>query len=180
MSMAGTTVRMYVNGVEVVDEVTGREFLLDFLRDRLGLTGSKEGCGIGICGLCTVLLDGEPVSSCLLPVVCLQGRRVWTIEGLSRLAQLGRDGMEVEEDVEPELMREVQAAFLECEGLQCGICTPGQVITAYALLRENPEPEEATIRHYMSGNLCRCTGYHSIVRSVRRAAQRWAARRAIR
>ena len=171
-------VRLFVNGEEVRREVTGREFLLEFLRDQLGLTGAKEGCGIGVCGLCTVLVDGVAVSSCLLPVACVEGRQVWTLEGLTALPERRAGGPLPPGAPDGELMREVQAAFLECEGLQCGICTPGQVMAAYALLAENPQPDEETIRHFLAGNLCRCTGYGGIVRAVQRAAERWAARHA--
>ena len=171
--------QLVVNGETVRRELSGREFLLEVLRDHLGLTGAKEGCGIGVCGLCTVLVDGVAVSSCLLPVAVVEGRSVWTIEGLTALHERGADGaLPPGVPAHPELMREVQAAFLECEGLQCGICTPGQVMAAYALLAENPRPEEEEIRHFLAGNLCRCTGYGGIVRAVQLAAQRWAARRA--
>lgn len=171
-------ITLTVNGEVVTREIRSTEFLVDFLRDHLSLTGTKEGCGIGVCGLCTVLVDGTATSSCLVPVVCVEGARIWTVEGITALHERGLQAPPAEGDPDPALMREVQAAFLECEGLQCGICTPGQVMAAYSLLSENPHPDEEAIRHFMAGNLCRCTGYAGIVRSVQLAAQRWAGRHA--
>jgi aerobic-type carbon monoxide dehydrogenase small subunit (CoxS/CutS family) len=121
--------------------------LLDVLRD-LGLTGTKEGCGVGVCGACTVLINDVPVSSCLYLARCADGADVWTVEGLT--AQ------------DPRLLD----AFVEREGMQCGICTPGQLVSAYALGLDNPDATEEDIREHMAGNLCRCTGYASIVASV--------------
>ncbi|MCW2700315.1 MAG: cdhC [Blastococcus sp.] len=129
--------------------------LLDVLRDDLELTGTKEGCSVGVCGACSILVDGRLMSACLVPVGMVAGREVTTVEGLA-----GPDG---------ELSR-VQRAFLECSGFQCGICTPGQVVAATALLAENPSPTADEVREYMTGNLCRCTGYYSIVRAVLSAA----------
>jgi carbon-monoxide dehydrogenase small subunit len=147
-------VTIEVNGERRTVEVRADETLLELLRETLGLTGSKEGCGIGVCGACTVLLDGRMVSSCIQLAVLADGGRVTTIEGLATAAGL-----------DP-----VQRAFVECGGLQCGACTPGQVMAARSLLDETPHPTRAEIVRWMSGNLCRCTGYEQIVRSVERAA----------
>ena len=149
-------VRFTLNGQETTLDGQADVVLCDVLREELGLTGTKVGCRLGVCGLCTVLVDGRPASSCLLLVPMLEGRRVTTIEGL------GGDG-----DLDP-----VQAAFAEEQGFQCGICTPAQVLAARALLDVDPDPDERRIREWMTGNLCRCTGYASIVRSVRAAAHR--------
>jgi carbon-monoxide dehydrogenase small subunit len=127
---------------------------LDFIRDLLGLTGTKEGCGRGECGACTILLDGEPVNACLVHAAKLQGRRVQTIEGLS-----APDG-----GLDP-----VQQAFLEEGAVQCGYCTPGMILSAKALLARNPNPEVAEIEEALSGNFCRCTGYGKIIKAVQRA-----------
>jgi len=128
---------------------------LDLLRDLLGLTGTKEGCGRGECGACTILLDDEPVNACLLYAAKLQGRRVVTIEGVA-----GADG-----SLDP-----VQDAFLEEGAVQCGYCTPGMILSAKALLRKNPKPDVPAIEEALSGNFCRCTGYGKIVKAVSRAA----------
>jgi aerobic-type carbon monoxide dehydrogenase small subunit (CoxS/CutS family) len=122
--------------------------LLDAIRDR-GLTGTKEGCGIGVCGACTVIVNDAPVASCIYLARCAEGADVWTVEGLT--------------ERNPALLE----AFVEHEGMQCGICTPGQVVSAYALGLDNPGADEDEIRDHMAGNLCRCTGYASIVESVR-------------
>lgn len=128
--------------------------LLDVLRGPLGLTGTKEGCAEGECGACTVLLDGEPVCSCLVPVGQCQGRSVTTVEGLGSIEHLAP----------------LQQMFVEHGGTQCGICTPGMLVAAEALLRRTPQPTEADIREGLAGNLCRCTGYQRIVESVKAAA----------
>ncbi len=128
--------------------------LLDVLREDLGLTGTKEGCGEGECGACTVLLDGEPVCACLLPMLQVAGRAVVTVEGLAR-----------DEALDP-----VQEAFVDTGGVQCGACTPAMVVVARALLDRHPRPDEATIREHISGTLCRCTGYEGIVEAITRAA----------
>jgi carbon-monoxide dehydrogenase small subunit len=120
------------------------------LRDGLGLTGSKEGCGDGNCGACTVLLNGRPVNSCLVLAVEVDGSDVFTIEGLARSGAL----------------HPLQQAFIDHGGLQCGFCTPGLVMVAYALLQENPHPTEQEVRMAIAGNLCRCTGYDKVVRAV--------------
>jgi carbon-monoxide dehydrogenase small subunit len=132
-----------------------RQTLLEVLRDVLQLTGTKEGCSNGNCGACTVLLDGRAVDSCLVLAVEIEGRRVETIEGLA----------------EAEHLHPLQQAFLEEAGLQCGICTPGFIMSAKALLEANPKPSEETIRFGLAGNLCRCTGYDKIVRAVQSAAE---------
>jgi carbon-monoxide dehydrogenase small subunit len=129
-------------------------FLLEVLRDKLALTGAKNGCGMGECGACTVLLDGAAVCSCLTLAIEAQGHEITTIEGLAKPGEL-----------DP-----VQEAFAETGGVQCGFCTPGMVLAARALLNENPTPTEADVRLALSGNLCRCTGYGKIVEAVLQAA----------
>jgi carbon-monoxide dehydrogenase small subunit len=128
--------------------------LIDVLRDDLGLTGTKEGCSIGVCGACSVLVGGELLSACLLPAVFVEGLAVTTVEGLAR----------------GEALSPLQEAFIREGGFQCGICTPGQLIAATALLAERARPSEGEIREFMMGNLCRCTGYHGITRAIRAAA----------
>jgi carbon-monoxide dehydrogenase small subunit len=147
-------VRLRVNGHEHELAVSAEELLIRTLRDSLGLTGTKLGCAVGVCGACTVLLDGRMMSACLLPTVFVDGRHVTTVEGL------GGDRLSP-----------VQQAFVDEGGFQCGICTPGQVMAATALLEENPDPTDDEIRTWMIGNLCRCTGYYQILASVRRAAE---------
>jgi aerobic carbon-monoxide dehydrogenase small subunit len=151
-----TAVEVTVNGRTYRDDVEPRLLLSDFLRHTLGLTGTHVGCEHGVCGACTVLLDGEPVRSCLLFAVTVDGQSVTTMEGCRDPA--GGLGP-------------VQRAFLECHGLQCGFCTPGFVTTVTAYLRDNPDPTEAEAREAIGGNLCRCTGYQNIVASVLRAAE---------
>jgi aerobic carbon-monoxide dehydrogenase small subunit len=129
--------------------------LLDVLREDLGLTGVKEGCGEGECGACSVLLNGTLVNSCLIPVLQANGARITTIEGLAK----------------GERLHAIQQAFIDHGGAQCGICTPGMIMAAYSLLRVNPDPTEAEIRNALAGNLCRCTGYTRIFESVLRACQ---------
>jgi len=131
------------------------ERLLDVLREQLKLTGTKEGCGEGECGACSVMIDGQIVNSCLVPVVQVEGAQIRTIEGLATGDQL----------------HAVQQAFIECGGAQCGICTPGMVMAAVNLLEKNPQPSEADIRNGLAGNLCRCTGYMKIFDSVVRACR---------
>ena len=147
---------LVVNGQNVQAAVEPRETLADFLRDDLGLTGTHVGCEHGVCGACTVLLDGAPVRSCLLLAVSADGAEITTVEGLT-----GPDGT----------LSPVQQAFADCHGLQCGFCTPGFLTTITAGLRANPEPELEQAREMIGGNLCRCTGYHNIVASVLRAAE---------
>src|SRR6266480_40702 len=132
------------------------ERLLDVLRNNLGLTGTKEGCGEGECGSCSVLLDGMLVNSCLVPIAQANGARIVTIEGMSAHA----------------LMISLQETFLECGGAQCGICTPGMILAAVHLLEKTPEPLPADIREGLAGNLCRCTGYQQIFDAVAMAARR--------
>jgi len=140
---------------------TPRQTLLEVLRDVLGYTGTKEGCSNGNCGACTVLLDGRPVDSCLVLAVEVEGSRIETIEGVA----------------EVESLHPIQQAFLENAALQCGICTPGFIMSAKALLDDNPCPSEEQIRFALAGNLCRCTGYDKIVRAVQSAAAQSAAGR---
>jgi len=128
--------------------------LLDALRGPLGLTGTKEGCGEGECGSCTVLLDGDPVNACLVPIGQCEGREITTVEGLGKAQHLSP----------------LQRCFIDEGGAQCGICTPGMLIAAEALLRQRPDPDEPAIREALAGNLCRCTGYQRIVESVLSAA----------
>lgn len=169
------TIHLHVNGEQISAEVETGKLLIDFLRNDLRLTGTKEACSIGVCGLCTVLVDGKAISSCLMPVVFVNGAHVFTAEGLA--AVVDRNSVP-EGSPNPKLWRIVQETFVECEGLQCGICTPGQVMSAVSLLKENPSPSEDEIRHFMAGNLCRCTGYQSIVRAIQLAAERWGDARA--
>ena len=145
-----TTITVNVNGREHTLTVPARRLLIDMLRYDLELTGTKEGCSVGVCGLCTVLVNGKMVASCLNLAVLVDGQEVTTIEGI---AEDGR-------------LHPVQQAFIDYGGFQCGICTPGQVIAAKALLDENPEPSEEEVREWMTGNLCRCTGYYKILESV--------------
>ena len=149
-------VRVRVNGIEHERTVEVRKNLADFLRDDLDLTGTHVGCEHGVCGACTVLLDGEPVRSCLLLAVQADGASLTTVEGLA----------------EAESLHPLQQAFWDHHGLQCGFCTPGILLTAKALLEENPRPSEEEIREAISGNLCRCTGYHFIVEAIAAAARR--------
>lgn len=144
-----------VNGVHRAATAPPRRLLSDFLRHDLGLTGTHVGCEHGVCGCCTVLLDGAAVRSCLTLAITAAGHEVTTVEGLA-----GPEG-----ELSP-----VQRAFQECHGLQCGFCTPGFLCTVTALLRDNPSPSDEEILEGVSGNLCRCTGYQNILRSVRRAA----------
>ncbi len=143
-------IRLEVNGEERGGDVEARTTLADFLRDQLGLTGTHLGCEHGVCGACTVLLDSLPTRSCLVLAASADGCRVETVEGLARDGQLSR----------------LQRAMWDSHSFQCGFCTPGFLIQATALLAENPTPTEAEVRHALSGNLCRCTGYESIVRGV--------------
>ena len=149
-------IRLTVNGTPREVEVPTYRTLLDCLRNDLGLTGSKEGCGVGVCGACTVLLDGKMISSCIALAVFADGRAVTTVEGIA----------------EDERLHPVQQAFVDAGGFQCGICTPGQVVSAKALLDDNPSPSDDEIREWMVGNLCRCTGYYKILESIRTAAER--------
>jgi len=150
------TVRLTVNGVEREGRCEPRKLLADFLREDLGLTGTHVGCEHVICGACTILIDGEAARSCIMLAVQADGAELLTIEGLMR------DGK----------LHPLQEAFREHHGLQCGFCTPGMLMTALDLLRTNPSPTEAEIREGISAVLCRCTGYHGIVRAVEAAARK--------
>jgi aerobic carbon-monoxide dehydrogenase small subunit len=150
-------VRLSVNGRQVEARVSARLTLVDLLRDVLRLTGTHVGCEHGVCGACSVLLDGKPVRSCLIFAVQAEGAAVTTVEGLAP---------------EPGAIGVLQDAFCETHGLQCGYCTPGMLIAAEALLRETVLPSEAEIREAIAGNLCRCTGYKQIVEAIRLAAER--------
>src|SRR5436190_4007673 len=144
-----------VNNESKTLKVYPMERLLDVLREQLKLTGTKEGCGEGECGACSVMIDGQIVNSCLVPVAQIEGAKIKTIEGVATGDQL----------------HAVQQAFIECGGAQCGICTPGMVMAAVSLLEKNPQPSDADIRNGLAGNLCRCTGYIKIFESVVRACQ---------
>lgn len=152
----GLSVNFTVNGEGHQLEVFPMARLLDVLREELKLTGTKEGCGEGECGACTVIIDGEIVNSCLVPMAQVEGTQITTIEGVAH----GDD------------LHVVQQAFIEHGGAQCGICTPGMVLAAVDLLKRNPEPSETDIRNGLAGNLCRCTGYMKIFESVVRAYQK--------
>ena len=154
--MAMHTIRVTVNGTTHEAEVESRLLLVHFLRDRLRLTGTHIGCDTTHCGACTVLVDGEPMKSCTMLAVQADGAEILTVEGLEK------DGT----------LHPVQEGFWQEHGLQCGYCTPGMMITGYALLARNPNPTEQEIRHAISGNLCRCTGYVNIVKSIQYAAAR--------
>jgi aerobic carbon-monoxide dehydrogenase small subunit len=155
---AARAIALTVNDERHEVRVEPRLLLLDCLRDELGLGGTHAGCEQGACGACTVLLDGEAVRSCLLFAVQAEGCRLTTIEGLT--------------PDEDETLHPLQEAFSEHHGLQCGFCTPGMIVTAAALLAEEPDPSDEAIRGALAGNICRCTGYVNIVKSVRAAAER--------
>ncbi|MFW6114802.1 MAG: (2Fe-2S)-binding protein [Thermodesulfobacteriota bacterium] len=150
------TIRFTLNGCEVSAEVESNKMLLDLLRDYFQLTGAKDGCGKGECGACTVLVDGLSILSCLYPAFEVEGKSVTTIEGL-----VG-EGNE---------LHPIQKAFVEHGGIQCGFCTPGMIMSAKALLDENPDPTDQEIKRGISGNLCRCTGYVQIITSIKEAAK---------
>ncbi len=149
-------IRVTVNGKAYDLQVEPHETLIELLRDRLGLTGTKKSCDVQVCGACTVLLDGRPVSSCTLLAFEARNASLLTIEGLAQ----------------GETLHPLQEAFIEHGAFQCGFCTPGMILTAKALLDENPMPPEAVIKHYMRGNICRCTGYKRILEAIVAAAQR--------
>ena len=148
-------ITLSVNGVAMRIEVAPWTSLLDALRDHLNLTGTKKGCDHGQCGACTVLVDGRRINSCLTLAVMKDGAKVTTVEGLAKNGELNP----------------VQKSFIQYGGFQCGICTPGQVVAATALLKENPKPNEEEIKDWMMGNLCRCTGYYKIIESIEKAHQ---------
>ena len=147
---------MTINGESVEAAVEPNQTLLQFLREDLGLTGTKHGCGLGDCGACTVIMDGKAVNSCLVLAIQAQGKDILTIEGLAVNGQL----------------HPIQQAFVDKGAIQCGFCTPGMILSAKAFLDTNPEPSEHDIRTAISGNLCRCTGYQKIVEAVESAAER--------
>ena len=149
-------VTFVLNGREVSIEAPPDRRVADLLREDLGLTGLKEACGAGECGACTILVDGTPMNSCLMPALKAQGREITTIEGLEKA-----DGS----------LEVLQEAFMGEGASQCGFCTPGMILTATALLKQNPDPDEGEIRHALSGVLCRCTGYRKIVQAVKAAAK---------
>ena len=150
-------INFVLNGYEISAEVESHKMLLQVIRDEFQLTGTKEGCGEGECGSCTVLVDGMSVDSCLYPAFEVEGKTVTTIEGL-----LG----------EGHTLHPVQGAFVENGGVQCGFCTPGMIMSAKALLDEIPDPSDGQIKRGISGNLCRCTGYVQIIDSIRKAAEK--------
>jgi len=149
-------IRLRINGEEHELEISANETLLEVLRERLSLTGAKEGCQDGSCGACTILLDGKPARACLILALEAEGKDILTIEGLSRGNEL----------------HPIQEAFINHGGIQCGFCTPGMILTAKALIDSNPEPTEAEVKEAISGNLCRCTGYTKIVESIIAATKR--------
>jgi aerobic-type carbon monoxide dehydrogenase small subunit (CoxS/CutS family) len=149
-------IKFKLNGKDVIVEALGSERLLDLLRERLNLVGTKEGCGKGECGACTILLDGQPICSCLMLASQVDGREVTTIEGLALL----------------EKMHPVQEAFTETGAVQCGFCSPGFVMSSVALLNHNTKPSRDDIRKALAGNLCRCTGYEKIFEAVKSASKK--------
>ena len=151
-----STITLKVNGVVRELDIPARRLLVDCLRYDLDLTGTKEGCGVGVCGACAVLVDGEMFASCITLAAAVEGAEITTIEGIAA----GGD------------LHPVQQAFIDHGGFQCGICTPGQVIAAKSLLDQNPDPTDEEIKEWMMGNLCRCTGYYGIVNSVAAARGR--------
>lgn len=147
------SIRFRLNGRDVEVNLPPGRRLLDVIRDDLGLTGTKEGCGEGECGACTVIVNGQPRLSCLTVLAQVEGKEVLTIEGLSK-----------ERELHP-----LQEAFVATSGVQCGFCTPGLIMTAYALLSKRPHPTREEVRNYLAGNLCRCTGYEQVVEAVLKA-----------
>ena len=154
--MSTHTLSLTVNGEALEATVPARRLLADFLRDDLGLSGTKRGCETGICGACSVLVDGKVVKSCLSLAVQARGKAITTIEGLSS----------------GDALHPVQASFMQCGGLQCGYCTPGMVMATCSMLKDNPRPSVDEVRHGLGGNLCRCTGYAQIVESVLDASEK--------
>lgn len=151
------TVQFTLNGEPIQIEVEPYRTLLQVLREDLGLTGTKEGCGMGECGACTVLVNGKAINSCLFPILEAEGTNITTIEGLAG----------VEGGLHP-----IQRSFVENGAVQCGFCTPGMILSAKALLDENPEPTEEEIRQAIAGNLCRCTGYIQIIQAIQSVSQK--------
>jgi aerobic-type carbon monoxide dehydrogenase small subunit (CoxS/CutS family) len=154
--MSKREINVTINGRQHRGDVEPRRLLTDFLRDDLGLTGTHVGCEHGVCGACTVLLDNQPVRACLMFAVQVNGAELKTIEGLAPTSTA---------------LHPLQEKFWELHGLQCGFCTPGILLTAVALLQEIPNPSEDDIREWISGNLCRCTGYYNIIKSIQEAAK---------
>ena len=148
------SVSMTVNGQTLSQEIEGRTLLVDLLRNQLNLTGTHVGCDTSQCGACVVHVNGEAVKACTIFAADADGAEVTTIEGMANGDEL----------------HPIQAAFKEYHGLQCGFCTPGMIMSAAALLKENPKPTESEVRHYLEGNICRCTGYHNIVKAIQAAA----------
>ncbi len=149
-----STITLTVNGESVTADVEPRTLLVEFIREQLRLTGTHVGCDTSQCGACTIHVDGKAIKSCTMLAVQADGSEIVTIEGLAKDGEL----------------HPMQAAFKENHGLQCGFCTPGQVMSAVDMLRRIPNPDEATVRHQLEGNFCRCTGYHNIVKSILAAA----------
>jgi aerobic-type carbon monoxide dehydrogenase small subunit (CoxS/CutS family) len=152
--MSEHTLRFQLNGTPREVRVFANARLIDVVRDSCGLTGTKEGCSVGVCGACSVLVDGELLSGCLVPALFVEGAAVTTIEGIGG-----------------ETLTPLQEAFITEGGFQCGICTPGQIVSATALLRAHARPTDGEIADWMMGNLCRCTGYHGIVRAIKKASR---------
>jgi carbon-monoxide dehydrogenase small subunit len=148
-------IRLTINGKAYEGRAPARRTLVDFLRYDLGLTGTKEACSVGVCGACTVLLDGQIVASCITLAVQANGRQLTTIEGIAQDGKLAP----------------IQESFIKNGGFQCGICTPGQIVAAKALLDVNPHPSEDEIKEWMMGNLCRCTGYYQIIEAIEEASR---------
>ncbi len=148
-------INLIVNGQSYPVSVKPNETLLDVLRNKLGLTGAKKGCDVGDCGACTVLIDGQPATACLVLAVSARNKEITTVEGLSGNGEL----------------HPLQQAFIDYGAIQCGYCTPGMLLSAKALLDENPQPTEEEIREYLVGNLCRCTGYSKIIEAIQKAAK---------
>lgn len=171
-------IKMTINGEERRAEVEPRTLLVGLLREEFGLTGAHIGCETGQCGACTVLLDGQAVKSCTILAAQVDGQRVTTIEGLAPRRGPNADPAPDADELLP--LHPIQQAFWEEHGLQCGYCTPGMILSTVALLEEEPNPDEATIRHALEGNICRCTGYANVVKSVQVAAERLAGEAAAR
>lgn len=148
--MAKQTIKFLINEIATTAEVETDKLLVDFLREDMAMTGTKKGCGVGECGACTVIIDGRAVNSCMVLAVTIDGSSVTTIEGVNKGEQLHR----------------LQQSFIDHGAVQCGFCTPGMILSAKALLDSNPKPTEQEIKTALSGNLCRCTGYHKIVAAV--------------
>jgi len=160
--MSNHSISVTVNGFKEYLDVPSNMTLLEMLREKLALTGTKNGCAAGECGACTVLVDGEPLNSCMMLAVEANGYEVTTVEGLAR----PETGQSTEDQLSP-----LQEAFVEHNAVQCGFCTPGMLISAHALLKRNPHPSEEEIREALVGNLCRCTGYLRIIGAVQAAAK---------